>query len=516
MLVNINLISGIIISVCYLLFNASYANNTVAKKTNEKIADMPTLKQHCAICHTLPPPHLMPAKDWPKAVKAMTNLANDRMKSEFTSQKVSRSIAAYYLLNAPKKLPSLPYYAKQSGPLSFNRLDIGSKTPLPLVLNINAVELGIKNGDEYLICDAQNKQLSLLTQHNGSWSEGVLADINIPVHTEVVDFDNDGDNDILAADLGDFLPTAKPVAKVYILEQTKPGQFKKHLLLDNVRRITDLRPVDVDNDNDIDIAIAVFGGDNKGQLLWLENMGNSQFSKRAMMNGSGALNISPIDLNKDGKIDFVSLIAQEHEMAIALINQGNKTFKQQILAKAPHPMFGFTSMELTDLDGDKDLDIILTNGDALDLQPDPKPYHGVQWLENKGNLKFQYHNIGRFYGAAKAIAGDLDNDGDMDVVASSWHNYWQDPQRQSLIWYENNGKQEFTRHNISNRPKQIVTLALKDTNKDNLLDIIAGVFKVDLLLSQTFANKKGTATNKTKQEKSSRLVVFESTLIHNQ
>ncbi len=508
---NINYISGIIISVCYLLFNSSHASKAVG----EKIADIATLKQHCAICHTLPPPHLMPAKDWPKAVKAMTGLTNDRMKTEFTSKEVSRSIAAYYLLNAPKQLPSLPYYAEKSGPLSFNATDIGPKSSLPLVLNINAVELGIKNGDEYLICDAQNKQLSLLTHHKGHWNEDILANINIPVHTEVVDFDNDGDKDILAADLGDFLPTAKPVAKIYILEQTKQGQFQKHLLLDNVRRITDLRPVDVDKDNDLDIAIAVFGGDNKGQLLWLENIGNGQFSKHAIMNGSGALNISPVDLNNDGKIDFVSLIAQEHEMAIALINQGDKTFKQHMLAKAPHPMFGFTSMELTDLDGDKDFDIILTNGDALDLQPDPKPYHGVQWLENKGNLKFEYHNIGRFYGAAKAVSGDLDNDGDIDVVASSWHNYWQDPQRQSLIWYENNGKQEFTRHNISNRPKQIVTLALKDTNGDALLDIVAGVFRVDLLLKQTFADKKGSTSIKTKPKKSSRLVIFESSLIHN-
>ena len=62
----------------------------------------------------------------------------------------------------------------------------------------------------------------------------------------------------------------------------------------------------------------------------------------------------------------------------------------------------------------------MSNGDALDTQPDPKPYHGVQWQENRGNLQFQFHDIGRYYGAAVARAGD----GDLDVVAGSWLNFW--------------------------------------------------------------------------------------------
>ncbi len=152
-------------------------------------------------------------------------------------------------------------------------------------------------------------------------------------------------------------------------------------------------------------------------------------------------------------------------------------------------MFGFTSMKLVDLDGDQDIDVLMTNGDALDLQPDPKPYHGVQWLENKGNFQFDYHDIGRFYGAAEAEAGDLDNDGDMDIVASSWNNYWQDNKRQGLIWYENTGGEKFVRHNIASQPQQIVSLELKDITGDGFLDIIGGVFRVDMLLDKILFNQ---------------------------
>ena len=37
------------------------------------------------------------------------------------------------------------------------------------------------------------------------------------------------------------------------------------------------------------------------------------------------------------------------------------------------------------------MDILYTNGDAFDyIPPGPRPWHGVQWLENKGNLKNIY------------------------------------------------------------------------------------------------------------------------------
>ena len=100
------------------------------------------------------------------------------------------------------------------------------------------------------------------------------------------------------------------------------------------------------------------------------------------------------------------------------------------------------------------------------------------------------------------MAGDMDSDGDLDVVASSWINYWEDPQRQSLIWFENDGKQNFTRHNIASKPPGIVSLELKDITGDGRLDIVAGVFRIDML-NQTLAadaTAKGEAENAAKPD----------------
>ncbi len=124
----------------------------------------------------------------------------------------------------------------------------------------------------------------------------------------------------------------------------------------------------------------------------------------------------------------------------------------------------------------------MSNGDALDTQPDPKPYHGVQWLENRGDLQFRFHDIGRFYGAATAAAGDLDGDGDLDVLAGSWLNFWDDPRRQSLVWFENDGNKGFTRRGVLTRPTGIVSLALEDVTGDDRVEIVAGVLRLDLMM----------------------------------
>ncbi len=505
------LISLLISAVFFFPLVVDAMPRDTTNKVNE-VADAKTVTQYCGVCHKTPTPNLMPSKDWPRAVRAMMDLANTRLKHEFISAEVALSIATYYYLNAPQQLPLLPYYEQNKDNPRFVAKDIVNKSFTPLVLNIHKVELGMKPGVEFIVGDAEQNKVLLLNYYQEKWHEKAIANVGIPLHSEILDYDDDGDNDIIIADLGEFLPNEKLVGKVVLLIQDDNGQFQKAVLLKDVGRITDVRPVDIDNDGDLDIAVAIFGGASVGGLVWIEKIGKDNYSLHTLLNGSGALNISPVDLNNDGKIDFISLIAQEHEIAVALINKGKGEFEHIKIAEASHPMFGFTSMKLVDLDGDQDIDVLMTNGDALDLQPDPKPYHGVQWLENKGNFQFDYHDIGRFYGAAEAEAGDLDNDGDMDIVASSWNNYWQDNKRQGLIWYENTGGEKFVRHNIAAQPQQIVSLELKDITGDGFLDIIGGVFRVDMLLDKILFNQSEDALNNERfqGDLESRVIFFEN------
>jgi hypothetical protein len=472
-----------------------------APKTVEEISVL--INQYCSACHKVPPPNVLPKDSWPRVIKLMAELSQTRFGHEFISAEHVRDITALYYGSSSKTLPVLPYIEDPGKSLKFAASTVKEKSSLPLILDINAVDLGRGKGTEFLVCDGERKQVLLLSHTRDGWQETPLADIDIPIRTQVIDYDGDGLLDIVVADLGIYPLTNDLKGKVLLLRQQASGEFIKETLITGLGRTTDIQVLDLDQDGDLDMAVAVFGG-GAGEIFWLENLGKDQHRKHQLLQLSGALNISAGDLNGDGKVDLVSLVAQEHEMIVSFINQGKGVFKTEVLAQAPHPMFGSTAMALVDLDGDKDLDIVFTNGDAFDTQEDPKPYHGVQWLENLGKLKFNYHNIGRFYGAASVAVGDLDRDGDLDLVVGSWVNYWDDPKRRSLIWYENNGKQIFTPRPIANQPAGIVTLALEDVTGDGRLDIIAGSFRMDLFSKRLFKEQEMKEQEAKEQQVNSR------------
>ena len=439
------------------------------------------VNKHCGSCHGVPPPNLMPKRSWPKVIQAMADLAAQRTGQETIPGYALRHITAYYYGSSPEELPLLPYADAAGEHPGFRASEIGEKSPLPMVIDIVPADLGEHHGPGPLVCGAASNEVRFLKRAGDRWRETVLAEAPVPIRGEVVDLDKDGDQDIVVAALGILPPSDELAGKVLLLRQDDDGGFDREILLEGIGRTTDARAIDVDNDDDLDLVVAIFGGGAVGGIVWLEHTDTGEYVRHDVLGVSGPLNATPVDLDADGRMDFVSLIAQEYESVVAFMNRGQGDFEQLLLGRAPHPMYGFTGMSLADLDGDGDIDILMSNGDALDTQPDPKPYHGVQWLENRGNLQFEFHDIGRFYGAAVAAAGDVDGDGDLDVVAGSWLNFWDDPRRQSLVWYENDGRKGFSGRGLLSRPTGIVSLALEDVTGDNQVDIVAGVLRLDLM-----------------------------------
>jgi hypothetical protein len=362
-------------------------------------------------------------------------------------------------------------------------------TPLPIgfpsndaprIGSVTIVDLDKDGLQDVLVSDMLANHVGWIRQHpTGVYAEKWVSPVlPAPAHVSTCDIDQDGDLDILVAVMGQLFPSNDKIGSVVILENDGKQNFKPHTIIDRIARVTDVRAADFNGDGRIDLIVGQFGYDD-GETRWMENLGNWQFRSHILQSLSGGIHTIPVDIDKDGDMDIVSLISQEWEEIYLFENDGHGNFKSHLIWGSANEDYGSSGMRVVDMNRDGLMDILFTNGDAFDyLPPRPRPWHSVQWLENKGNFQFEHHPIGRFEGASGAVAADVDDDGDMDVVAVSCYNFWEKPESQSMIWFENDGKMDFTEHDIAHSPTHLISLETADMNNDGKPDFVSARMNV--------------------------------------
>lgn len=297
------------------------------------------------------------------------------------------------------------------------------------------------------------------------------------------DLDADGFQDLVVADLGSFLPEDHHRGKVVWLRGGADGE-KSTIVLDGLGRVADAQPGDFDQDNDLDLVIAEFGWRGTGRLLMLEQVRAPEttptFRRHVLDDRHGTIHTPVVDLDADGRLDFVALISQEHEMVVAFMNRGDGSFEKRLVFAAEDPSFGSSGIQVVDLDADGDSDILYTNGDTLDRYY-MKPYHAIHWLENRGTFPFRRHVLANLPGVIRALATDLDGGADLDVVACA---YLPDQilrennlkAYDSLVWLEQHRPGRFVRRCLERSNQGHMALEVGDFDADGRVDLAVGDF----------------------------------------
>ena len=381
----------------------------------------------------------------------------------------------------PTLAPVLPVtYALQE---SYQKLEevgfVGHQEPNipPVICNVNVVDLNQDGVNEVLICDGQQHAVIIGRHKAGIWHESIIADdISAPAKTFVCDFDNDGDLDIIVADLGDIFPNNKHIGNVWLLENANHG-YKKHLLLTQLRRVADARAHDFNGDGFLDIIVSEFGHDF-GSVLLFQQQHDSTFEKTTLLEGPGSIHCPILDVDNDGDMDIATLLSQNEEEVWILINNGEAIFSPQQIYYSLNDDFGCSSLFTSDLDNNGFVDLVLTHGDNLEeFYHYPQEHHGCLVFYNINGV-FKKDRVSAMPGCYSASIGDMNGDGLKDIVLASMVNNWNKTEATSisiLIQGENN---QFRGKNVNTESIKFISTAIGDLNNDGIADLIAGGFSI--------------------------------------
>ncbi|GDY09840.1 hypothetical protein LBMAG52_33260 [Planctomycetia bacterium] len=452
-------------------------------------ADEALLKKLCQQCHLFAEPGTLAKDDWEKTVSQMVPMTGyGRI---VAPQRLdTTAIMHWFRERAPDSLPLADRAALPEQPPPLRHVTLRSPKPdeAPFVSQIKL--LTSPSGERRLLtCDMRHGWLCEITSLAGDPKMQIVCDqVPYSCRLEPIDLNGDGDLEFLVANLGSFVAMDHNLGSVDWLSPKHP-QWDRVVLCDNLGRVADVKSFDFDADGDLDIAVAEFGWRMTGRVLLLENTtrrsGKStlpSFKQRTLDERHGAVQVEIADLDSNQRPDVIALLAQEHESLFVYLNQPDGSFLPRELFRAPHPVWGYSGFQLIDLDGDGDLDVLLTNGDMMD-GPTLKPYHSIAWLENVGDLKFEPHTLAELPGVHRAEAADLDGDGDLDIVACTLvpEGTAQQAVKQrsslppALVWLEQTAPGQFEFHLWERGPGRYPTLTTGDFDGDGKPDVALGI-----------------------------------------
>ncbi|MCF8373848.1 MAG: T9SS type A sorting domain-containing protein [Bacteroidales bacterium] len=265
------------------------------------------------------------------------------------------------------------------------------------------------------------------------------------------DLDNDSLKDILFSSSSDsILAWHKNLGN---------GNFGPQQIIASVAaRYCSIIPVDMDQDGEEDLFCSNWF-QSSGFIYtintWYKKLGSGSFGPEQYIDSIGSYytRIKTVDLDNDSLPDIIS--ARSYILAWKK-NLGGGNFSSSITINGSVEAASF---ELVDMDGDNDLDMIITDI-SLDV---------LTWQENLGGGTFGPSQMicDSLPSPITSCIGDIDNDGDIDIITStSIHS--------TLEVFKNTGTNTFDHfQRISYAASSVTDVHVADMNNDGLPDILS-------------------------------------------
>ncbi|MBX3746647.1 MAG: VCBS repeat-containing protein [Verrucomicrobiae bacterium] len=277
--------------------------------------------------------------------------------------------------------------------------------------------------------------------------------------------------------IGSFLPSEHQRGALLFLPEGENGFGAARTLIGGLPRAVHAEFADFNGDGRMDVALCLFGN-HRGRFSWFENLGGDRHREHVLSERSGAIRSLARDFDGDGFPDLLVLTAQESETVQVLFNDGRGGFRFETILQFP-PSHGLTHFELADFDGDGVDDLLLVNGDNGEFASPPKRYHGLRLYRGLGAGRFETEPAWFFplNGATKAVARDFDEDGDLDIAAIAYFPDYERSPRESFVYLENRGGGNFVPATFAQCiAGRWLTLDAGDLDGDGDIDLVLGSY----------------------------------------
>jgi len=267
----------------------------------------------------------------------------------------------------------------------------------------------------------------MLTSQEISFGDIIVISDQIPQAYRIfsLDVDNDGDLDIISASQGQ--------GRISWFENIDShGNFSsEQIIATGIDGLYSVYSEDIDGDGDFDFLSAAYWGN---EIAWYENLnGLGNFSSAQIISSdiNSASTVFSVDIDGDEDNDVITVSFLDGIISWFENIDGLGTFDQEHIISTIE--FGTRIVYSIDIDCDSDYDIIVASNDKITW------YENLDGLGNFGQQNIITNNVDLAY---SLYCSDLDGDNDLDILSASWND-------NKIAWYKNlNGSGNFSQQMV--------------------------------------------------------------------